>query len=301
LLTAALLAALAPAPAPAQAPGEPGRPDGPPQVSAKAWAIADGATGKVLWGFKEAEPRAIASTTKVMTACVVLRLAVDDPKVLDDIVTFSERADATTGSSARLRAGERLSVRELLYGLMLPSGNDAAVALAEHFGPRFPADEQSNGDPVRRFVAEMNRRAGALNLKETTFVDPNGLGRNQSSARDLAALTWHALRDERFRAYVGTRQHECEVAGPDGAKRAVTWRNTNRLLGEDGYDGVKTGTTRAAGACLIASGRRGPDHRIVAVLGSGTSDGRYTDARALFDWAWRQRDGRPARPGTPGR
>jgi D-alanyl-D-alanine carboxypeptidase (penicillin-binding protein 5/6) len=297
LLAAALLAGLAPPPAPAQSPGGPG----PPEVSAKAWAVADGATGTLLWGSGEAEPRAIASTTKVMTAWVILRLAAEDPAALDGVVTFSERAAGTRGSSARLRAGERLSVRELLFGLLLPSGNDAAVALAEHFGPRVPADGPHDGDPVGRFVAEMNRRARGMGLKETTFVDPNGLGKNQSSARDLATLTWQALRDERFRAYVRTRSHECEVAGPDGAKRAVTWRNTNRLLTEAGYDGVKTGTTRAAGPCLVASGRRGPDHLIVVVLGSASGDGRYADARALFDWAWQRRGSPAAGQGPPGR
>src|SRR4051812_28331615 len=95
--------------------------DGPPLVSAKAWAIADGKTGKFLWGAHENEPRAIASTTKIVTAWCVLRLAEADPKVLDETVTYSEKAAATTGSSARLRAGERLPVRELLYGLLLPS------------------------------------------------------------------------------------------------------------------------------------------------------------------------------------
>ena len=192
-----------------------------------------------------------------MTAFIVLRLAETDPKVLDEVVTFSERAAKTSGSSSKLQAGEKLSVRELLYGMLLPSGNDAAVAVAEQFGPRFPADPQPGDDPVRRFVAEMNRRAKALNLKETTFLDPNGLARNQSSPRDLAVLTYQAMQLQLFRDYVGTRRHECTVIGPTGEKRAVTWENTNHLLDIEGYDGVKTGTTTAAGACLVASGNRG--------------------------------------------
>jgi len=159
---AVILLGLAPVPARGQPAGQKELPprapadrlDGPPHVTAKSWAVADGKTGSVLWGSAEAEPRPMASTTKVMTAWLVLRLADPDPKALDETVTFSERAAKTPGSSSRLRAGERLSARELLYGLLLPSGNDAAVALAEHFGPRL-----GDGDPVRAFVAEMNRRA----------------------------------------------------------------------------------------------------------------------------------------------
>ncbi len=262
---------------------------GPADVAAKAWAIADGKTGKVLWGFHAAEPRAIASTTKIMTAFLALQLAEKSPAVLDEKITFSKRTASTQGSSSKLRAGETLPVRELMYGMLLPSGNDAAVAMAEHFGPRFPAGAAGDEDAVKRFVAEMNRRAKSLHLAETNFLDPNGLTRNMSSARDLAALTSLALKNPQFREYVKTRTHEYEVAGPDGVKRRLTWKNTNQLLGTDGYDGVKTGTTNAAGSCLVASGHKGKDHLIVVILGSTGGDGRYKDARKLFRWAWEQR------------
>jgi D-alanyl-D-alanine carboxypeptidase (penicillin-binding protein 5/6) len=261
----------------------------PPNVSAKAWAIADGKTGKVLWGFKETEPRAIASTTKIMTAFLVVQLAEKDPQVLDEEIVFSERAAAVPGSSSHLRAGERLPVRELLYGMLLPSGNDAAVAFAEHFGPRFKSGNQKENDPVKLFVAEMNRRAKELKLTQTSFLDPNGLARNQASARDLAALAWTVMQNKLFRQYVSTRRHSYKVATKDGQTREVAWANTNKLLGEEGFDGIKTGTTNAAGACLVASGTKGGDHLIVVVLGASPSDARYTDARALFQWAWDQR------------
>jgi D-alanyl-D-alanine carboxypeptidase (penicillin-binding protein 5/6) len=267
--------------------------DGPPLVSAKAWAIVDGKTGKLLWGSHETEPLAIASTTKIMTARLVLRLAAEQPKVLDEQVTVSERAAKTTGSSAKLRAGERYAVRDLLYGLLLPSGNDAAVALAEHFGPRFQGQGKAEGDAVALFVAEMNRQAQALKLAETHFLDPNGLARNQASARDLADLAWHALQDPLFRRYVGTRSHQCEAVGADGERRTVVWESTNRLLQMEGYDGVKTGTTTAAGNCLVASGRHDGDHLVVVVLGCTSGDSRYLDARNLFRWAWRERGHKP--------
>jgi D-alanyl-D-alanine carboxypeptidase (penicillin-binding protein 5/6) len=268
-------------------------PDG---IQAKAWAVIDGKTGKPLGGFHDVEGRPIASTTKIMTAWIILQRADRDPKLLDEEVHFSERAAATRGSSCRLKVGERLPVRELLYGLLLPSGNDAAVALAEHFGPRLQPGGPAREDGVRLFVAEMNRQAKGLGLTKTSFLDPNGLARNEASARDLAVLTWHAMQDRQFREYVKTRVHECEVLDEAGAKRRLTWKNTNRMLGDAGCDGVKTGTTKAAGACLVASARHGDDALIVVVLGSTNGDGRYEDARKLFRWAWEQRRDKVAKP-----
>jgi D-alanyl-D-alanine carboxypeptidase (penicillin-binding protein 5/6) len=180
--------------------------------------------------------------------------------------------------------------------LLLPSGNDAAVALAEHFGPRLQSGEPAKEDGVELFVAEMNRQAKSLKLAETSFLDPNGLARNQASARDLGVLTWHAMQNAQFRAYVKTRVHECEVLAEADTKRRVTWTNTNRLLEEAGCDGVKTGTTNAAGACLVASARKGTDHLIVVVLGSTSGDGRYEDARKLLRWAWEQRGDKIGKP-----
>ena len=297
-----VLALLTPAPVAAQpekAPPPKAAPDpldGPPFVSAKAWVVVDGKTGKPLRGTSEAEARPMASTSKIMTAWIVLGLAAADDKVLDEVVTVSERAAKTPGSAARLTAGEKLPVRDLLYGLLLPSGNDAAVALAEHFGPRL--GKAADGDGLQSFVAEMNTRAKALGLKEMSYRDPNGLSReNVSSARDLAELTLEAMKDERFRAYVATRRHECEITGPDGGKRKAAWTNTNRLLDTEGYEGVKTGTTTPAGNCLVASASRGEDRLIVVVLGSTAADGRYVDARNLFRWGWLERGHKPAAKG----
>jgi D-alanyl-D-alanine carboxypeptidase (penicillin-binding protein 5/6) len=267
--------------------------DGPPFVTAKTWAIADGRTGAVLWGHDETKRVDIASTTKIMTAFIVLRLAANEPGVLDETVTFSRDADTTIGSTSGVQEGEKLPVRELLYGLLLPSGNDAAVAFAEHFGARMkPAAEPSAGaDPLPQFIAEMNRTASELGLRETHFVNPNGLTApgHQSSARDLAKLTHHALALPSFARYVSTVKRGATVELPDGRKRNLLWTNTNRLLDTEGYDGVKTGTTRAAGECLVASGRRNGDHVIVVVLGASSTDARYADARNLFRYAWLMR------------
>jgi D-alanyl-D-alanine carboxypeptidase (penicillin-binding protein 5/6) len=306
--------------------------DGPPLTTCKAWVIADAATGGVLWGHQPSTRLDMASTTKIMTAWIVCRLAQEDAGILQQVVTFSEAADNTPGSTAGLKAQEVITVGDLLYGLLLPSGNDAAVALAEHFGMRFapakdaeaedgpPRDGQPSdaandtpakgardagrqgvplpaegaSQPVRRFVAEMNRQAVQLGLTDTHYVNPHGLTArgHYSSARDLAKLAYVALQDPLFCRIVGTRQYEATVRGPGGYERRVTWRNTNRLLDIDGYQGVKTGTTTAAGACLVAWGKRDGRALIVVVLGATSGDARYVDARNLFRWAWSQ-------PGPP--
>lgn len=307
---------------------------GPPLVTCKAWAIADGRTGKLLFGHNEDKKLDNASTTKVMTIHLVLKLAEADPAVLDETITFSKRADETGGSTSGVQAGESLTVRELLYGLMLPSGNDASVALAEHFGSRFPAlsetekeaiakaggaggdaNKAANGKPAEskngkanetgdaakadnaaddaynRFVAEMNREAARLGMKNTHFQNPHGLSvpGHGTTARDLLILAHTAMKNPLFRQYVSTREHKSKLTAADGSTREVTWRNTNQLLGISGYDGIKTGTTTAAGACLVSSARRGDDHLLMVVLGSTSSDARYVDSRNLYRWAWQQR------------
>ena len=278
-------------PLPARQPAD--NPDAPPNVSARAWAIFDGRNGQRLHGANDSARLAIASTTKIMTAWIALQTAGNNPKVLDETIVVSEQAARTTGSSARIQAGDRISVREMLYGLLLPSGNDAAVAIAQHFGPRFidpKADKQPA--PLNAFVAEMNRQATRLKLGETRYLDPHGLARNEASARDLATLAHLAMQNATFRQYVQTRRRETQITNAKNERRMVTWTNTNKLLDIEGYDGIKTGTTNAAGSCLVGSGRRGDDHLIVVVLGATSNDSRYNDTRNLFRWAWRERAAR---------
>jgi len=264
---------------------------GQPFVTCKAWAIADASSGELLWGDSEDEPLDIASTTKIMTAYLVTSLAEKDPAVLDEVITFSERADNTIGSTAGIRASEKLLVRELLYGLMLPSGNDASVALAEHFGPRLaPESEIDSSDPYDQFIAAMNLRAEDLGMLASSFKNPNGLTAPQHkvSARDLLKLTSLAMKQPLFAKIVGTVQYGCTVEGSGGYKRNVVWRTTNRLLRTSGYHGVKTGTTNAAGSCLVSENTRGSRSLLMVVLGAGSSDARYADTRNLYRWAWQQ-------------
>lgn len=267
-------------------------PFGPPNVTCSAWTILDRFGGKAIAENNSDKPMHIASTTKIMTAYLVLSLAAKQSEVLDEILTFSKRADDTIGSTSGVRAGESLSIGELLYGLMLPSGNDAAVALAEHFGRRFDKSGASLDDKQSFdcFIEQMNQTAHELGLMQTNYVNPHGLTDkgHLSTASDLARLAKAALELPRFRDYVSCRQHGCEVTGVGGYKRNLKWENTNRLLGIEGFLGLKTGTTDAAGACLVSCSQRDGKELIVVVLNAINSDARYVDSRNLHAYGWRK-------------
>jgi D-alanyl-D-alanine carboxypeptidase (penicillin-binding protein 5/6) len=261
-----------------------------PAVTAAAWAILDGRTGAIVAGHQQDTRRAIASTTKIMTARLVLGLAAASPAVLDQRVEFSERAARTIGTRAGLDAGDSITVRELLYGLMLPSGNDAATAFAEHFGKQIATPtKQADLGGENQFVAAMNHEAERLGLTETHYLDPHGLGMNLSTAKDLARLARACFENPLFRTIVNTREYTGTIRNSKGEERAMRWQNTNQLLEIEGYDGVKTGTTNAAGACLVSSARRGDDHLFIVVLGATSNMSRYADSRNLYRWAWLQR------------
>lgn len=269
--------------------------DGPPFVTCKGWAIADGKTGKLLWGDNADKKLDPASTTKIMTGYLVALLAERDPSVLEEKITFSKRADETIGSTADVRAGEVVTVEELLYGLMLPSGNDASVAFGEHFGNRLveeiPGAERKR-DSLDNFITAMNQKAKELGLEETAYENTHGLTTpiHKTSPRNLLTLAWNAMQVPAFSRCTSTRQRGCQVTSTTGYTRNVLWKNTNQLLGTEGYDGVKTGTTDAAGACLVSRGNRGDRQLMLVVLGSVASDARYTDSRNLYRWAWQQLD-----------
>ena len=271
-----------------------------PFVTCKAWAILDAKTGGLISGHRADAKLDMASTTKIMTAHVALQCCDKQPKLLDEIVVFSKRADETVGSTSDVAAGEKIIVRELLYGLLLPSGNDASVAIGEHFGhyvdTQRPHDKQAHegamsaGESYDRFVLAMNDAAQDLGI-DATFKNTHGLTADGhvASSKGLATLARAALQNELFCKIVGTRQRGCTLESISGYRRNVIWKNTNRLLGTEGYLGVKTGTTDAAGACLVSYGQRQNDSLIVVVLGATSSDARYVDARNLFRWAWSNR------------
>ncbi len=270
-----------------------------PYVTAKSWAVADGSTGELLFGRWESERREIASLTKIMTLYTSLNLIrqynIDPMKAT---VEVSSKAGSVIGTRAFVEEGDRLLFHDMMYALMLPSGNDAAVALAEFCGKTIkentlpPIDPGKKGEPtksptpIRLFVKEMNRIAQELGLADTSFANPHGLinFNNKSSARDMAKLSSVAMRDPTFRTVVRCRRYACIAIDKDGKDKKFRWRNTNKLLAK-GYNGVKTGITPSAGPCLATSIESDGISLIVVVLNTKTVDQRWVEVKKLTKWA----------------
>lgn len=232
-------------------------------LSAHAAILFENTTGTVLYALNEHAARAPASLTKIMTAL----LAIEHGR-LDDIVKVSRQAAGVSGSSAHLHTGQEIRMEDLLYGMLLRSGNDAAVAVAEHLA-----------SSVSDFAGLMNARAKELGAVNTRFVNPHGLDKpgHYSSAFDLAMISRVALLYPKFAQIVGTSRYLYEEQG-------VTWQNTNRLLWSyAGSEGIKTGTTGQAGPCLVAAAERAGMELIAVVLGSGN---RWGDAIRMLDYGF---------------
>ncbi len=227
-------------------------------ISARNAVLTDGLTGRVLYERRADEQSLIASTTKIMTGLIVCETC----NVLD-IVVVPSQAVGVEGSSLYLREGEKITVQELLYGMMLHSGNDAATALAIHCAGSTEA-----------FAERMNTRARQLRLSGTHFVNPHGLDAPQhySTARDLATLARYAMQNPLFAQTVSTKTTRI-------GNRTLT--NHNRLLWRvEGAEGVKTGYTRAAGRILVSSVRRN-GRRLIAVTIDDGND--WADHAALYE------------------
>jgi serine-type D-Ala-D-Ala carboxypeptidase (penicillin-binding protein 5/6) len=240
----------------------------PPPVDARAWTVVDAGDGDVLGGENASEQLAIASATKLMTAYVSMRELPLSKKVAAPPYTA-----AGPESLLGLEAGERISVLDLIYGLILASANDGAVALAE-----------ATSGSVDRFVAEMDRTAAGLGLAETSFANPIGLDApdNHSSARDLATLTRRLLASRVFRKVADTESKTIET---DRTTHRVETRN--ELLGEVGWlNGVKTGYTLDAGYVLVGSGTRKGVTLISVVLGSSSETARDAATLELLRWGF---------------
>ena len=238
----------------------------PPQVTGRAYVVENGVTGEVLAARDLHERVPIASVTKLMT--VLLTVERTRPS---DVVTVSARAAAVGESSAGLRAGERLTVRELLEAALIQSANDAADALADYVGK----------GSEERFVALMNRRAKQLGLRDTHYVRPDGLDAtgHVSSARDVTLLARILMHRPLVRQIVRQR-----VASISGGRTLHTWNDL--LSSYPGIFGVKTGHTSAAGWNEVAAARRGPVTVYATLLGSPDRDERNADLAKLLDWGF---------------
>jgi D-alanyl-D-alanine carboxypeptidase (penicillin-binding protein 5/6) len=265
LLALSLAWALLPA-----APALAAPPPGPEGVEAKAWIVVDARSGDVIAAQAPEERLPIASTTKLMTAYVAMR------ELSPNEIVRAAPYEAIYGESLMgLTAGERVSVRDLLYGLMLVSGNDAAHTLAV-----------AAAGSEERFVRRMNRYAAALGLADTHFANPIGLDEpgNYSSASDLATLTRRLLRDPAFAKIADTRS--VLLRSPSSPRRI---ENSNDLLETAPWvTGVKTGHTFDAGYVLVASGERRGVGLVSVTLGEPTEEARFADNFDLLEYGFSQ-------------
>ena len=239
-----------------------------PLINSRSAIVFDRNSKQVLFGKNENEKRKMASTTKIMTAIIVIENA-----KLDDIVKVSAKAASTGGSRLGLHTNDKISVLNLLYGLLLCSGNDAAVALAEHVGGSLPD-----------FASLMNKKCNELGLSSTNFVTPHGLDNEEhyTTAYELALITDYALKNDTFRNIVGTKNYTVTING-----YSKNLSNTNELLGAlDGVYGVKTGFTNGANRCLVTSVKRGDLDIICIVLGADTKKDRTKDSIELINYVF---------------
>lgn len=277
----------------------------PPSVSAAAVFSFDLTSGLTLYTKDPDTRMQIGSTVKVMTALVVMKHG----DLKDEVgIVDSDIVDETQYSNMKLQVGDTLTVGTLLYGMLLPSGNDGANALARHVGSKL----SGSTDPVEAttaFVAEMNAHAASLNLADSRFINPSGVDNDSSysTAHDLAIMFGELMKNEKLAQVVAEPAYSFYSAGPEN--RLYEGKSTNKLLKQNGVTGGKTGSTAEAGGCVVlARTIEGSGALVItAVLGSDlaydennmiTTDVRWDDAAEVFDamdsqFAW-------AAPGADG-
>ncbi|MEV5595268.1 D-alanyl-D-alanine carboxypeptidase [Streptomyces sp. NPDC052496] len=257
-----------------------------PTITAAGGFVMNNGNGRTAFAKAADSRRSMGSTTKIMTAQVVLsqkNLNLDTKVTVDK--AYSDYIVAKTASSARLIVGDKVTVRQLLYGLMLPSGCDAAYALADKFG-----SGSTRAARVKSFIGQMNTAAKNLGLKNTHFDSFDGIGNgaNYSTPRDLTKLASSAMKNATFRTVVGTKSTQQKVTTKSGGYRYMSWTNTNNLLGSyAGTIGVKTGSGPEAKYCLVFAATRNGKTVIGTVLASSSAANRTTDAKKLLDYGFK--------------
>ena len=237
-------------------------------LNARSCVVLDRNSKKIIFGKNEYNRVKMASTTKIMTATVIIENC-----DLSQTVTVSKKAAGTGGSRLGLKTGDKITIRDLLYGLLLCSGNDAAISLAE-----------TAAGSVRNFSNMMNNKAKELGLNNSHFESPHGLDSDNhyTTAYELALLADYALQNSTFRNIVGTKNYTITI---NGYPKNIT--NTNELLGSlDGVYGVKTGFTNGANRCLVTSCKRGEMDIICVVLGCDTKNFRTQDSIKLINYTF---------------
>lgn len=240
-----------------------------PKLNARVGLIFDRNSKTILYEKNGLKQVPMASTTKIMTAIVVL-----ENSNLNDIVTISKKAAGTGGSRLGLKINDKITVHDLLYGLMLKSGNDAAVALAEHVG-----------GGIEGFADMMNKKASEMGLVNSHFVTPHGLDQDKhyTTAYELACMADYALNIPKFKEIVNSKSYNITINA-----RSSLIGNTNELLGSlNGVYGVKTGFTNGAGRCLVTACKRYDLDIITVVLGADTKKIRTLDSIKLIEYAYK--------------
>lgn len=239
-----------------------------PTINSRAYVVIDRKSNTVLVGKNENQKKKMASTTKIMTALIVIENC-----DLSETVEISKKSASTRGSRLGLKTGDKITVYDLLYGLMMRSGNDSAVALAEH-----------TAGSISIFADLMNQKAVELGLSNTHFVTPHGLDEDEhyTTAYELALLSNYAMNNEIFAKIVGTKNYTITI---NGYPKTLT--NTNELLGSlNGVYGIKTGFTNGANRCLVTCCKRGEMDLICVVLGADTKKYRTTDSIKLLEYSF---------------
>lgn len=251
-----------------------------PEISAKSYIAIDCSTNQQIDGYCEDDPREIASLTKIVTCIVVIQEVFRLKKSFDELVEVSSNAGNIDGTRAGLNKGDSLKIWDLMHGLMLPSGNDAAIALAEYFGNFINSNQ-----PITAFVGKMNALCRKLKLDDTIFRNPHGMSTsiNISSAKSVAVLALYALKIPVFCKIVNTYNHCCAIVNKNEFRK-VTWINTNRLL-RKGFCGVKTGYTPAAGPCLCSYIEQRNKKLLIVLLTVKNMQSRWSEASKLWKWA----------------
>ena len=237
-----------------------------PKITSTAAILMEQDTKRVLYGKNHRNKVKIASTTKILTAIVAI-----ENKDLEDMVQISKKAAGTGGSTVGLKSGSEVSLKSLMYGMLLKSGNDCAVAIAEYVG----------GD-VENFAKMMNKKAYEIGAKDTYCTNPHGLDsdENYSTAYDLALITSYAKTNETLSKMLGTES----ITVPWGTSSKYL-SNTNRLLFTYEYcDGGKTGFTNGANRCLVATAKKDDLKVIAVVLGAVTTDIRFSETKELLKY-----------------
>ncbi|GAA4065394.1 serine hydrolase [Streptomyces shaanxiensis] len=257
-----------------------------PTITAKGGFLMNSATGTTLFAKSADTKRLTASTTKIMTAKVVLsqsNLNLDTKVTIKKAVSDYMVAKGYP-SSAHLIVGDKVTVRQLLYGMMLPSGCDAAMALADKFGTGTTVNAR-----VKSFIGKMNTMAKNLGMTNTHFDSFDGIsnGSNYSTPRDLTKLARSAMKSTTFKTVVKTKSYTAKTITSSGSTRTMAaWTNTNTLLGWNGTLGIKTGSGTEAKYCLVFAATLNGESVMGTVMTAPSATDRTADVKKLINYGY---------------